>query len=418
MTKTTILALLLCAFAGWLPGAVQVPVIESAAINSVTNQITISGVNLLPATGMPAVGLGNAGLTVVSATAATIVATLPPSLPPGTYALRVTVGTLSARFDVAYTQAGAGTLTLPYLGQVTSSGNAFEVEQFGASSTAIYGVGVGTFTIGVSGQGGAAAIEEASAGSGVYGQGGAPVANYSYGGNGGEFYGGGIETSGNLAGSGVLAQGGDSTGAGGDAVVAFGGNGGGYAGNGIEAVPGSGGTDGLGYGIAGYFGGVVTVAGNLNKAGGSFVIDHPTDPEHKYLYHSFVESPDMKNIYDGTVITDGSGTAVVKMPEWFEALNRDFRYQLTAIGQFAQAIVASKIASGQFVIKTDKPGVEVSWQVTGIRQDAWANAHRIPVEVEKAAPEQGYYLHPELFGHAGEPDIHALHRPRPAKQER
>ena len=91
--------------------------------------------------------------------------------------------------------------------------------------------------------------------------------------------------------------------------------------------------------------------------------------------------------------------------------------QLTVIGQFAQAIVASKIANGQFVIKTDKPGVEVSWQVTGIRQGAWANAHRIPVEVEKAEADQGHYLHPELFGHAGEPDIHELHHARPAKKQ-
>ena len=165
----------------------------------------------------------------------------------------------------------------------------------------------------------------------------------------------------------------------------------------MESWPGqgSGVTDNLTSGLAGYFGGPVNVNGNLAKAGGSFVIDHPTDPANKYLYHSFVESPDMKNIYDGNVVTDGSGTAVVKMPDWFEALNRDFRYQLTVIGQFAQAIVASKIANGQFAIKTDKPGVEVSWQVTGIRQDAWANAHRVP----------------------GEPDLHELHHPRPVKKQ-
>jgi len=68
-----------------MPGGVQVPAIESAAINPATNQITISGVNLAPATGTPGVGLGNAELTVVSATATTIVATLPASLTPGTY---------------------------------------------------------------------------------------------------------------------------------------------------------------------------------------------------------------------------------------------------------------------------------------------------------------------------------------------
>ena len=121
----------------------------------------------------------------------------------------------------------------------------------------------------------------------------------------------------------------------------------------------------------------------------SFKIDHPLDPANKYLSHSFVESPDMMNIYNGNVVTDGNGDALVPLPEWFETLNRDFRYQLTVIGQFAQAIVANKVANNQFSIKTDKPNVEVSWQVTGIRQDAWANAHRIPVEEEKERAASG-----------------------------
>jgi hypothetical protein len=121
----------------------------------------------------------------------------------------------------------------------------------------------------------------------------------------------------------------------------------------------------------------------------------------------------MMNIYNGNVTTDGSGAAIVTMPAWFEALNTDFRYQLTVIGQFAQAIVAAKMTNGSFTIKTNQPNVEVSWQVTGIRQDAWANAHRIQVEVDKAPKEQGHYIHPELFGHAGEPSIAEIRNPRP-----
>jgi hypothetical protein len=144
--------------------------------------------------------------------------------------------------------------------------------------------------------------------------------------------------------------------------------------------------------------GNVDVLGTLSKGGGSFKIDHPLDPANKYLYHSFVESPDMMNIYNGNVTTDASGEAAVKLPEWFETLNRDFRYQLTVIGQFAQAIVAGKVANHQFVVKTDKPNVEVSWQVTGIRQDEFANAHRIPVEAEKAPADRGHYLYPDLVG--------------------
>jgi hypothetical protein len=151
-------------------------------------------------------------------------------------------------------------------------------------------------------------------------------------------------------------------------------------------------------GLAGRFDGNVVVNGTLSKAAGAFKIDHPLDPANKYLSHSFVESPDMKNIYDGMVTTDANGEAVVELPSYFEALNRDFRYQLTVIGAFAQAIIAGEIADNHFTIKTDKPNLKVSWQVTGIRQDAYANAHRIVVEEDKPAAERGTYLHPTEQG--------------------
>ena len=141
---------------------------------------------------------------------------------------------------------------------------------------------------------------------------------------------------------------------------------------------------------AGDFSGNVRVTGMLTKGGGSFKIDHPLDPKNKYLSHSFVESPDMMNIYNGNVTTDERGDAVINLPNYFDALNRDFRYQLTVIGDgFAQAIVAEKIKGNQFKIKTDKPKVEVSWQVTGIRKDKFAEENRIRVETEKPASERG-----------------------------
>jgi hypothetical protein len=40
----------------------------------------------------------------------------------------------------------------------------------------------------------------------------------------------------------------------------------------------------------------------------------------------------------------------------------------------------------------------VSWQVTGIRQDKWAEANRIIVEEDKPARDHGRYLHPRLYG--------------------
>lgn len=143
--------------------------------------------------------------------------------------------------------------------------------------------------------------------------------------------------------------------------------------------------------------GDLTVSGTISKGGGSFKIDHPLDPENKYLYHSFVESPDMMNVYNGNITTDAKGKAQVKLPDYFESLNTDFRYQLTVIGTFAQVIVSEKVKGNQFEIRTDKPNVEVSWQVTGIRNDAYARKFRIPNEVEKKPEEKGTYLYPEAY---------------------
>ena len=153
----------------------------------------------------------------------------------------------------------------------------------------------------------------------------------------------------------------------------------------------------FGTAYAGDFFGNVRVTGILTKGGGSFRIDHPLDPKNKYLSHSFVESPDMMNIYNGNITTDQRGEAVVELPSYFDALNREFRYQLTVIGQFAQALVLEKIKDNQFKIKTDKSRVEVSWQVTGIRRDKFAEQNRIKTEVEKPENERGTYLYPEAY---------------------
>ncbi len=66
--------------------------------------------------------------------------------------------------------------------------------------------------------------------------------------------------------------------------------------------------------------------------------------------------------------------------------------------------MANEIANHRFTILTDKPNQKVSWQVTGI-QDAYANAHRIPVQETKPEKERGLYLHPELFGASQEKSI-------------
>jgi hypothetical protein len=214
--------------------------------------------------------------------------------------------------------------------------------------------------------------------------------------------------------SGVVGLGGSNEiGAGGIGVFAAGGSssgGGNRGGSGILAAPGIG-LDGATTGLAGDFRGDVEVSGNLSKGGGSFKIDHPLDPENKYLYHSFVESPDMMNIYNGNAVTGANGDAVVELPSYFEALNRDFRYQLTVIGTFAQAIVAEEIKNNRFTIKTSAANVKVSWQVTGIRQDPYANKNRIKVEEDKPERERGFYLHSEAFNQPEERSVHWVGSP-------
>lgn len=178
-------------------------------------------------------------------------------------------------------------------------------------------------------------------------------------------------------------------------------------------------------GYAGYFSGRVFVSGFLSKAGGGFRIDHPSDPANKYLNHSFVESSEMKNLYDGVVTLDKNGEAMIELPEWFEALNQDFRYQLTSIGEYAPVYVAQKIERSRlrnsFKIAGGISGMEVSWQVTGVRRDRWAQAHSMAVEEEKSDNQRGYYLHPEVYGQSEERSIEWADNPegmRQMKEER
>ena len=129
--------------------------------------------------------------------------------------------------------------------------------------------------------------------------------------------------------------------------------------------------------LAGQFDGDVNINGTMSAVTKAFRIDHPLDPEHKVLYHSCIESPDMMTVYNGNVTTDADGFARVSLPSYFGALNTELKYQLTCIGTFAQAIIAEEVRDNQFVIQTDKPNVKVSWQVTGVRNDPAARApHR------------------------------------------
>jgi hypothetical protein len=135
------------------------------------------------------------------------------------------------------------------------------------------------------------------------------------------------------------------------------------------------------------------------------------------------------------VILDDKGEAAIELPDWFSALNKDFRYQLTAIGaprpnlHIAEEVFDTTTKHGsddnssdnnngnRFKIAGGTSGMKVSWQVTGIRMDPWANAHRIQVEEDKPDKERGYYMYPELYGQPEENGISRLLFPEQEKQE-
>jgi len=150
---------------------------------------------------------------------------------------------------------------------------------------------------------------------------------------------------------------------------------------------------------AGYFNGPVQINGDLSVTGTkNFVIDHPLDPANRYLVHAAVESDEVLNVYSGNVRTDAGGFAVVELPEWFEAVNTDFRYQLTVVGRFAQAVVWEKIRDNRFTIRTNIGMVEVSWQVTARRNDPGLRHRGFEAVREKPEAERGTLLESGAWG--------------------
>lgn len=141
----------------------------------------------------------------------------------------------------------------------------------------------------------------------------------------------------------------------------------------------------------------------------SFQIDHPLWPETHYLNHFCTEAPEPMNAYSGNVLTDARGYATVRLPDYFDSINRDFRYQLTVIDDsddFVLAKVVRKIQNNRFVIRTNKPYVEVSWEVKGVRSDLYVREYGYETEQEKEDEIKGKYLHPELYGMPKEYGIH------------
>jgi hypothetical protein len=172
---------------------------------------------------------------------------------------------------------------------------------------------------------------------------------------------------------------------------------------------------GGGYGVIGYAasssGYGVYALGDLGASGTkSFRIDHPLDPENKYLHHYCIEGPEPMNVYRGTIVTDRRGFATVPLPEYFEEINKDPSYQLTVIDEsddFVLAKVTHPAEGGVFKIRTSKPGVTVCWEVKATRNDAYVRKYGAPLETDKPAWEKGKFQHPELFGKGSDRGIEA-----------
>jgi len=144
--------------------------------------------------------------------------------------------------------------------------------------------------------------------------------------------------------------------------------------------------------------GKVWVNGDFTVVGAkAFTMDYPLDPTNKTLMHAAAESNEVINFYSGNVTTDASGKATVQLPEYFEAINKDFRYQLTVIGAFAQAIVNKEVSNNKFEIATSIPNVKVSWEVKGVRNDKHMQKFPFKAVEEKSAAQKGRYIDPAAY---------------------
>ena len=149
----------------------------------------------------------------------------------------------------------------------------------------------------------------------------------------------------------------------------------------------------------------------------NFRIDHPLDPTNKYLNHSVIESSEVLNQYSGNAVLDAKGEARVQFPAWFEAINADFRYQLTAVGAPGPNLyVAEEVKDNAFKIAGGTPGTKVSWQVTARRNDPYMRAHPYVVEKDKPQAERGYYTDPSLYGAPKEQGIFSRGQETAGKQ--
>lgn len=133
----------------------------------------------------------------------------------------------------------------------------------------------------------------------------------------------------------------------------------------------------------------------------SFVIDHPLDPQNRYLKHYCSEGDEPRNVYNGRVTTDRNGYATVRLPSYYASINKDPEYTLTVVdnsADFVLAKVTEEIKGNTFRIRTSKPGVQVSWRVEAVRNDRWVQRSGVDPEPKKPRELRGTYLVPSLYG--------------------
>ncbi|NRA12927.1 MAG: hypothetical protein HRT57_13310 [Crocinitomicaceae bacterium] len=179
-----------------------------------------------------------------------------------------------------------------------------------------------------------------------------------------------------------------------DAVLPLG-NGVGVAGRGYMGVVGE---DRYLGAVAGAYG--VLSNGDFGATGTkTFIIDHPQDPENKFLRHFSMESNEVLNIYRGNAVFNENGEAVIELPDYYEDINKNPSYNLTPVGAYAQLFIKEEISNGQFIIGGGTAGLKVSWTVYSERNDPYMRAYpeKADVVVEKREGQKGKYFMPELY---------------------
>ncbi|HUN80074.1 MAG TPA: hypothetical protein VMV81_01045 [Phycisphaerae bacterium] len=290
-------------------------------------------------------------------------------------------------------------LTLPFSGSAPSSTSAFSVTNTsstaltnGARFESLSSSGRGVFAtapgVGVFGQ-------STAAGYGVYGIATSTGIGTTYG-----VYGTSAAPSGyGVYGVTTAASGTTSYGVYGQSAVPDG-----YAIYGVNTNTSSSSKGVVGNGVYGVLGmGTIYGVYSLGQLGASgtknFQIDHPLDPENKYLLHYCAEGPEPQNVYNGIVTLDVRGAAEIALPDYFAEINRDPRYALTPIGAAMPNLhIAREIINNSFLIDGGAPGKKVSWEVKAVRNDLWVRTRGAPTEIEKRGAERGKYQHPEFYG--------------------